>query len=277
MIDLHLHTTASDGRSTPTDLVRQVRAVGIRTFAVTDHDTVAALEATSAIARQEGLAFVPGVEITAVDNGKDVHVLGYFVDFRAPSLLDFLEASRADRLRRARLMCETLAQLGAPLDFGALLASTGGPNSGQVIARPVVAQALVDAGHVRSVQEAFDKYLAEGQPAYFGRIGASPVDVVRIIRNAGGLASLAHPGPLGRDELVEPLVEAGLAAVECFHSEHTAAITAKYLDLARRFDLAVTGGSDFHGVGAHRSEFLGKVSLPREHFEVFAARAAGVR
>jgi predicted metal-dependent phosphoesterase TrpH len=141
----------------------------------------------------------------------------------------------------------------------------------------VVARALVDAGHVAGVQEAFDRYLAEGQPAYFGRIGASPVEVVGVIRDAGGLASFAHPGPLGKDELIEPLVGAGLAAIECFHSEHTPEMTGKYLDITRRFDLSVTGGSDFHGVGARRSEYFGKVGLPHEHFAAFAARTAGVR
>ena len=274
MIDLHLHTSASDGTCTPSELLTRLGAAGIRTFAVADHDTVAAVADARRLAADAGLECVSGIEITAVYNGKDVHVLGYYFDERSPALLAFLEDSRADRLRRARVMCEKLAALGAPVDFDDLLARAGGPNSGKAIARPVVARALLEAGHVQTVQEAFDRFLAEGQPAYSPRIGASPAEVLQIIADAGGVASLAHPGPLGRDELIEPLARAGLAALECFHSEHDAATTKRYLAEARRLELGVTGGSDFHGPGTRRAERFGSVTLPSEHFEDFRARAA---
>ena len=274
MIDLHLHTTASDGTCTPSELLTHLGAAGVRTFAVADHDTVAAVADARRLAADAGFECVSGIEITAVYHGKDVHVLGYYFDERTPSLLAFLEDSRADRLRRARIMCEKLAELGAPIDFDDLLARAGGPNSGKAIARPVVARALLEAGHVRTVQEAFDRFLAEGQPAYSPRIGASPAEVLQIIADAGGVASLAHPGPLGKDELIEPLARAGLAALECFHSEHDAATTARYLAEAKRLGLGVTGGSDFHGPGTRRAERFGSVALPFEHFEDFRARAA---
>lgn len=273
MIDLHMHTTASDGRSTPEVLVRQVLAAGIHTFAVADHDTVAALAETRALAASAGLRFVAGIEITAVHRGKDVHVLGYFFDPASARLLEFLAASCSDRLRRALEMGEKLASLGVPIDVDALVAQTGGPNSGKAIARPVVARALVEAGHVTSVQDAFDRYLGDDKPAYVARLGASPAEVVGIIRGAGGIASLAHPGPLGMDDLLPGLVEAGLGAIECYHSEHTPEVTAKYLDLAARHGLAVSGGSDFHGEGMRRAECFGKVGLPAEQFEALAARA----
>ena len=274
MIDLHLHTTASDGTCSPAELVGHLRAAGIRTFAVADHDTVAAVDEAGRLAAAAGLECIPGIEITAVHAGKDVHVLGYFFDDRSPELLTFLEASRADRLRRTRVMCEKLAQLGAPIDFDTLLARTGGPNSGKAIARPVVARALLDAGHVMTVQEAFDRFLAEGRPAYSPRIGASPAEVLQVIARAGGVASLAHPGLLGKDELIESLAAAGLTALECFHSEHDAATTERYLAEARRLGLAVTGGSDYHGPGTRRAERLGSIALPFEYFEDFRARAA---
>lgn len=277
MIDLHMHTTASDGRSSPAELVRQVRDAGIHTFSVTDHDTVAAVGATAALAAEAGLRFVPGLEITAVYRQKDVHMLGYFVDHESAGLLDFLTRSLADRLRRARLMSEKLAELGAPIDLEALIARYGGPNSGKAIARPVVARALVEAGHVRDVQEAFDRFLAEGQPAYVGRNGAAPVDVVPIIHAAGGIAVFAHPGPLGRDELLPDLVDAGLDAIECYHSEHTPEMTERYLALARHYGLGVTGGSDFHGEGTRRSDQFGRIALPAEHFLDVERRAASRR
>ena len=262
MIDLHLHTTASDGTCTPAELVDRVRAAGIRTFAVADHDTVASVGEARRLGAEAGLECVSGIEITAVYNGKDVHVLGYYVDERSPTLLAFLEGSRADRLRRARIMCEKLAELGAPIDFDDLVARTGGPNSGKAIARPVVARALLEAGHVNTVQEAFDRFLADGQPAYSPLIGASPAEVLQIIGDAGGVASLAHPGPLGKDELIESLARAGLAALECFHSEHDAATTKRYLAEARRLGLGVTGGSDYHGPGTRRAERFGSIALP---------------
>jgi len=273
MIDLHLHTTASDGRSTPALLVDQIRAAGIHTFSVADHDTVAAVAESASLAADAGLQFVPGIEVTAVHRGKDVHVLGYFFDPDSPDLLSFLAASCADRLRRAREMADKLAALGVPIDIDALIASTGGPVSGRSIARPVVARALVDRGHVADVQEAFDRYLAVDRPAYVARTGASPQDVVKIIRDAGGITSLAHPGATGVDELIPDLAEGGLVALECYHSEHGAGVTEKYLEIAKAHALLVSGGSDFHGAGARRSEFFGKVGLPQADFERLRARA----
>jgi 3',5'-nucleoside bisphosphate phosphatase len=272
LTDLHLHTTASDGRSSPDLLVREVIAAGIGRFAVADHDTVAAVPIASRLAQDARLEFVPGVEITAVHNGRDVHMLGYFFDPDSPALLQFLEDSRADRLRRARQMCEKLAECNVPVSFDDLLQQAG-PTSGKSIARPLVAKALLRAGHVASVQEAFDRFLAEDRPAYVARTGASPAEVVRLIADAGGITSLAHPGPLGRDELIPTLAAQGLTALECFHSEHDEATTTRYLGLAQTHGLLVTGGSDFHGADDRRAAALGRVGLPRVWFDRLAERA----
>jgi predicted metal-dependent phosphoesterase TrpH len=270
-IDLHIHTTASDGLSDPTELMGQLRAAGITVFAVTDHDTVAALPESASLASAAGLTFVPGIEITAVDQGRDVHVLGYFIDAACPALLEFLEASRRDRLRRGRLMCENLTAAGAPLELEAVQSRLPPPQD-RIISRPLVADALVAAGHVATRQEAFARFLAEGQPGYVPRVGASPADVVAIIRGAGGLASLAHPGLTRRDDLIAPLADAGLGAIECFHSDHTAEATSTYLAVAGQYGLAVTGGSDFHGVGTRRAEWFGRTGLPAGHYATLAAR-----
>jgi predicted metal-dependent phosphoesterase TrpH len=136
---------------------------------------------------------------------------------------------------------------------------------GKAIARPQIARALIAAGHVATVAEAFDTYLSEGQPAYMPHSGASPVEAIAAIRAAGGVASLAHPGVWKRDELIPRLVDAGLQAIEVFHSEHDEQASAHYLAIARRFGLAVTGGSDYHGDGVRRAEFFGRVSLPAEY------------
>ena len=273
MIDLHLHTTASDGSCTPSELVRRAREAGIEILAVADHDTVAAVGETTALATASGLTCIAAVEITAVHEAKDVHVLGYFVDVTSPVLLAFLEDGRRDRLRRATEMGDRLADLGAPIDMETLVNRSGGPNSGKSIARPAVANALVEAGHVQTVQEAFDRFLADGKPAYCPRVGASPKDVVSLIAQAGGIASLAHPGPLGKDALIDSLAADGLIALECFHSDHDADATRRYLLLAARLGLAVTGGSDFHGPGSRRAESFGRVGLPWDHYQDLLARA----
>jgi predicted metal-dependent phosphoesterase TrpH len=272
MIDLHLHTTASDGALSPSELVLEARAAGLSIFSVTDHDTVAGVEAAAASARDAGLELVPGIEITAVADGRDVHVLGYFIDTTSARLREFLTAQRHDRLRRAREIAGRLASLGAPVDVAPIAA---GAARGQSVGRPQIADALIAAGHVASRDEAFDRFLDAGGPAFVPRQGAGPEAVIALIHEAGGLASLAHPGITKRDDLLPALVDAGLDALEARHSDHDAATEARYRDLARELGVLVTGGSDFHGAGAgHRVSALGQVTLPRADFDALLARRA---
>jgi predicted metal-dependent phosphoesterase TrpH len=271
VIDLHLHTTASDGRSTPEELAREVAAAGVTVMAVTDHDTMAAMPAVRAAARPLGVRVVPGVEITAVHGERDVHVLGYFLDAHHPALVTFLERQRVDRLRRLREMAARLVALGVPVDESAFVADPGAP--GKAFGRPMLAAALVAAGHVASIRDAFDVYIGEGRPAYIERRGATPADVVAIIAAAGGLASLAHPGKLGLDDMIPALAEAGLPAIEVFHSDHDDDDVRRYLELAARHQLLLTGGSDYHGPGSGRTTGLGRVHLPRVDFDRLVARA----
>jgi hypothetical protein len=268
MIDLHLHTTASDGTDTPAALVGVCRDAGITTMAVTDHDTVAALAGSEAEAGRAGIRFVPGIEITAAWHGRDVHVLGYFLDPASPALRQFLDAQVADRIRRAREVGVRLAALGAPIDVEALIAQ----QNGQPLLRPHIAAALVEAGHVENGVEAFERYVGEGKPAYVPRRGATPAEVVDVIRNAGGISSMAHPGITGTDDIIPALAAAGLDALEAYHTDHSADDTARYLALARRSGLAVTGGSDFHGHRSAHSNGLGSVQLPAADFEVLRRR-----
>ncbi len=276
MIDLHAHTTASDGRSTPRELVDRARAVGVTTLAVTDHDTMAAVPEAAALAAAAGLGFVPGIEITSVSRGKDAHVLGYFLSPEAPGLSELITDQRRRRVERAREIGQRLEQMGAPIDVDALLA-TAGERSGKAIARPQIAQALITAGHVATIAEAFDRFLGENCAAYVPHTGASPAEVVRLIAAGGGIASLAHPGHLKQDDVIPELVEAGMAALEVYHSSHDETATAHYLQIARRHSLAVTGGSDYHGEGVRRAEFFGVVNLPEDEFVGFLRRAGRER
>ena len=269
MIDLHLHTTASDGLCEPAALVDLAWRAGIRTMSVTDHDTVAALSAAERSATAAGIAFVPGIEITAVHESRDVHVLGYFINPDDPDLAVFLERQRADRVRRVIAMADTLAAMGKPVDREALLTSRPG---GASVGRPMVAAALVKAGHAVDTRQAFDQLIGEGRPAFIPRCGPSPADVIGIIGRAGGIASLAHPGLLKRDDLIPGMVAAGLSAVEAFHSEHDAEMTERYLTLAARLDVLVSGGSDYHGDKERRRAAFGTVGLPQDRFDRLKAR-----
>jgi 3',5'-nucleoside bisphosphate phosphatase len=269
VIDLHLHTTASDGLCEPSVLVDLAWRAGIRTMSVTDHDTVAALPDVEAAAAASGISFVPGIEITAVHDGRDIHVLGYFIDRADAALEAFLEKQRADRVRRVTVMADKLATIGKPIDRQALLASRP---RGRSLGRPMLAKALVKAGHVVDAREAFDQLIGEGRPAFVPRIGPGPADVIAVIRRAGGVASLAHPGLLRRDDLIPPMIDAGLTAVEAFHSDHDAATTEHYLVLAERHGILVSGGSDYHGERERRRAAFGTVGLPRDRFERLAAQ-----
>ena len=270
MIDLHLHTTASDGALSPADLVARVLAAGITTLSVTDHDTTDALAAARAAADAAGATFVDGIEVTAVDHERDVHVLGYFADPASPALQAFLARQREDRIRRVSDIAGRLAALGIEIDLHALLIA--GAEGRRSIGRPHVAQALVQAGHVSSWDEAFDRYLASGRPAFVPRRGATPADVVHVIHDAGGVAVLAHPGLSGIDAGIPALAAHGLDGIEVRHPEHDGPTEGRYRALAGELRLAVTAGSDFHAVDGRHPSALGECTMTPAEFAALEAR-----
>jgi predicted metal-dependent phosphoesterase TrpH len=271
VIDLHMHTTASDGRCSPEDLVERCWNKGIRTMAVTDHDTMAGVEPTQRAAAARGMTCLPGIEITSVHGGKDVHMLAYFLPPDTPGLQPMLVAQRQQRVNRALEIASRLEKLGAPVDADQMVEAAAG--SGKSLARPQIAQALIAAGHVATVAEAFDRYLGEDSPAYVPHTGVSPAEVVTLVVSGGGIPSLAHPGYRPKDDIIPGLVEAGLVGIEVYHSSHDEAATAHYLAIAKQHGLLVTGGSDFHGPGTRREEFFGVVNLPQADLDALLARA----
>ena len=272
MIDLHTHTTASDGRCSPEELVARAKAAGVTALSVTDHDTVDACRAAGIACAAAGIIFVPGIEITAVRDEVDVHVLGYFLDPRASGLRVFLAEQRQRRLDRVGRIIVKLEQLGLHLDADAILRPAI-DQPGKSIGRPAIARALVAAGYVKTSNEAFSSWLSRGRPGFVPREGASPESVIEQIHDAGGVASLAHPGLLRRDEWIPAFAESGLDAIEAYHTNHDEESTGRYRSVAHRLGLAVSGGSDYHADESHGSAHPGSVSLPIEAFDQLRERA----
>lgn len=273
MIDLHTHTTASDGLRTPPDLVACAVAAGVTVLSVTDHDTVAGCAPAAAACLTAGVEFVPGIEITAARDEADVHVLGYFIELQSPPLLRFLSEQRVRRIERARRMIERLARFGIVLNADEIL-QPAIETDARSVGRPWIARALVRDGHVATTNEAFDRWLGRGRPAFVPREGTPAEQVFVSIHEAGGVASLAHPGLLGRDEWIPALAEAGLDGLEAYHSEHNPEQTRHYLSLASGLGLVVSGGSDYHADESHGATLLGTVSLPRDAYDRLKSRRA---
>lgn len=275
MIDLHLHTTASDGRLPPASLVALAARAGLTVISVTDHDTVAGLGEAREAASAIGVELVNGIEITAIEDGRDVHVLGYFFDPGSQELGALLTLQRADRTHRLREMAGRLDALHCPVDVEAILAASAG--QGRTVGRPALADALVAAGYAADRRDAFDRLLAADRPAFVPRCGPPLARVCEVIGRAGGIASLAHPGLLGLDDRLEQFAASGLAALEVRHSEHPPPVEAHYRERARALGLAMSGGSDFHGdhlAGAsEHGAILGQVTLGADDFEALKARA----
>jgi len=270
-VDLHLHTTASDGRCSPLELVEHAAAAGIAVMAATDHDTTGSVDEVRVRAAERGIEAIPGIEITAVEDGSDVHVLGYFLQTTDASFREFLAGQRRTRVDRVRAIAGRLAELGMPVDLSEALAAVG-DQSTRAIGRPQVARAMVAAGHVADTREAFDQWLGRDLPAFVPRSGPSPETVIEMIHRAGGLASLAHPGRTQIDARIPELRDAGLDALEAYHSDHDAAAADRYHRMADELGLLITGGSDYHGDPVHGVS-IGSSTLPSECWQrLHAAR-----
>jgi predicted metal-dependent phosphoesterase TrpH len=272
-VDLHTHTIASDGTLRPRELVAEAAKRGVRVLAVTDHDSTEGLaEAIEEARRHPPLTIVPGIEINCDVEGAEIHILGYCMDYEAPWFQEFCRAQREERRARVYRMAERLAALGMPIDVERVFALVQEGSAG----RPHVARVMVERGYVKTVREAFDKYLAADKPAHVRRKKLTPEDAVRLLRRAGGVPVFAHPGLSDRDELVPALVAAGLMGIECYYSEHSATQRGAYVDLCRRYDLVATGGSDFHGPSV-RAAVLGNPTVPLAAWDALQAKAALAR
>jgi predicted metal-dependent phosphoesterase TrpH len=269
--DLHLHTAASDGRWSSEAVVGAMADMGFAAVAITDHDEVSGIPAALEAGRARGVEVVPGVELSTTLGSKETHVLGYYIDYEAPALHEVLETCREHRRGRMDRMVAKLGELGVPVD----LARVKGLAGEGAIGRPHLAQAMVEAGYVASVSAAFDRYLAQGRPAYEEKWKLTPAEACALIRRIGGMPVLAHPMLLRDDTLIEPLIEAGVLGLEAYYSFCPVETTAHYVRLAEAAGLLVTGGSDCHQVPDNM--LMGRVRLPYERVEALRARWEALR
>ncbi|WP_322798021.1 PHP domain-containing protein [Thermoflexus sp.] len=262
-LDLHVHTTASDGLWSPAQVVQEALARGLRYLAITDHETTrGALEAAS-LARGTPLEVIPGVEISVGGSEEELDLLGYFVDPVHPDLLRLLEEMQAERVERIQAMIHRLAQLGMPVSWERVRELA----RGDALGRPHLARAMVEQGYVADEAEAFQRWLGRGRPAYVPRRPLDPREVLEIVRAAGGVAALAHPGRSGLPRDLEGLWRAGLAGLEVFHPDHSPADIARLMAVAQIYNLIPTGGSDFHGPGPDGRILLGAMPVPEHTVE----------
>ena len=268
--DLHLHTSFSDGTYSPEELTGHAQRHGLSAIALTDHDTVEGCARMAVACAQAGLEFIPGSELTAEHEGRELHLLGYFLDTTHPRLLRELAQFQSVRQNRIREMVTRINQLGVPLEAAAVFALANCQSPG----RPHVARALVQAGHCTSLDEAFERFLKKGRPAWVPKFKISAVNAIALIHEAGGVAVLAHPGLNRCDDVIPALVAAALDGIECFHSRHTPTATTHYQALAAHLGLLITGGSDCHGMNKGQP-LIGGIKLPYEYVaRLKAARPA---
>jgi predicted metal-dependent phosphoesterase TrpH len=275
-LDLHLHSSVSDGRLSPSELVRYAHAQGVTVMALTDHDNTDGVAEAQLAGDQLGVRVVPGIELSTDVPGASIHVLGLFLDHQQPRFQDTVRQFREARLRRAQQMVDRLAELGAPIALERVFEIAGEGSVG----RPHVAMALMEAGHVQSIEEAFERFIGRNGPAYFEGFRLEPAEAVQLIHSAGGFAAWAHPNELeGKDwrEYLPRLLEAGVDGLEAYYSkEYDPSVPAGLLEACSAHQLVPTVGSDFHGFKS-MDRPPGSVASPPDLLQRLEARVQRLR
>jgi predicted metal-dependent phosphoesterase TrpH len=274
-VDLHTHSTASDGVYSPGELLHRARDAGLRLLALTDHDSTEGVEEATQVARTLGMEFIPGVEINTDGSGSEVHMLGYFLEYRRPEFQNVLQVLRDARVHRGERMVERLNEQGIHITWERVRQIAHG-----AVGRPHIAQALLEAGYVQSIPEAFEKYVCTGCPAYVARYKLTVEDAIHLIVSANGLPVMAHPAELLRSGILRNwlpvLCEAGMVGLETYYGQYSADIEHELKALADEYHLIPTGGSDFHGPGIHPTPLGGRY-VPYKSVERLKEAAAARR
>jgi len=270
--DLHVHSTLSDGLLAPHELVEHALSLGLPALAITDHDTVSGIVPAVMAAAGTTLSIIPAIELSAAAGDRTLHILGYHIDYYDEVLLGRLALLRKHRRLRARRIVRALALDGIRVDIDALVAAS----SGAAVGRAHIARQLIETGHARDMDDAFERFVGDTAPYFAAKSIVTPTEAIRWIIDAGGVAVLAHPGLNTVDDLIPSLVDAGLGGIEAYHASHDPITAARYSKLASRLGLIVTGGSDYHGSSREGGD-MGCASAPEGALTDLAAAAARLR
>ncbi len=261
-VDLHIHTTFSDGALSPTEVVAYASKVGLSAISITDHDTVDGMQEAVDAGKVYGVEVIPGIELSAQENAgsQEMHILGYYIDWKSQDFNAALDVLKNARKQRAKTIFQNLKKSGIELDGDGLVENTGGKNIGRLH----FAKALVEKKYVGSISEAFQKFLGSGRSAYVPKYFMSPKNAIEIIKKAGGIPVLAHPyyGRYGKKDIFKELINCGLMGIEAWHKSHPPNIVKKFLNMAEELNLIVTGGSDCHGGYGKEVPLMGRIKVP---------------
>ncbi len=267
-VDLHIHTTCSDGVLSPKDIVLKAKSAGLQAISITDHDTIKAIDIAKDEADSVGLELVSGVEMSATYDDVDVHILGYFINTKDAPLNEYLDRCKIFRLKRAEKMVHNLSKMGVNIDVDQILVKAQNGSVG----RPHIAAVLQERGYVKTYSEAFGKYLGAHSPAYVKSIETPPAEVIEMISNAGGLSFLAHPGRSIPDDMLRYLIDLGLDGIEIIHPSHDEYQVQYYKEIANEYFLLFSGGSDYHGARQQDEVNFGQVTIQYSWLEKIKVR-----
>jgi len=260
--DLHIHTAFSDGTFTPEEVMAHANRVGLGCIAISDHDCVDAIRIAVKLQKSYNVELIPAVEITAQEKKKELHILGYFIDWQDERLTEILKQICRDRKERIYRMADRLKEYGIDADAEEVLKFAGKG----AVSRLHVAKYLTEKDFLPSVKVAFDKYIGDGKPCYVSRFRFSLKEVIDIIKDAGGIAVIAHPGLNNVSQMLPTLVENGIEGIEVYHSDHTKSVAKELEQFAHKHNLLITGGSDCHGMNKGKV-LMGKIRLPYRYVE----------
>lgn len=266
--DLHIHSMYSDGVLSPIEIVTRAKQAGLDVVSITDHDSMGGIESAIEAGRDIGVEVIAGIELSASYNSTEVHILGYFVDYKNKELVSSLAGFRSERLKRAERIVGKLNDMKIPITIESVM----GHVTGDSIGRPHIANTLVEGGHANSYHQAFDKYIGDGRPAYEQKWNFSPEETIKLISKAGGLSFLAHPGKSTREEMIVQLINAGLDGIEVIHPSHPPDLVYYYRGIVDEYCLLESGGSDFHGGERGDENTFGQFTIPVSTVDIMRKR-----